>query len=111
MKWMLVAIFALAGLATASFAAGDVLSAKTPDAWVEAKPACVFPLASDALPANVDSLTEALLNGLARLAIPPPQPNRIMVSTANYPALGKLTIDLSNSVEDNDHKPPKVNWH
>jgi hypothetical protein len=107
----IIVIFASLILAARSPAADIVLSAKTPDAWVEAKPACVFPLVSTALPGNVDLLTAALSAGLSRMAVTPQQADRIEAQATKYPALGALSIDLSNSIEDNDHKPPKVNWH
>lgn len=84
-----------------------------PDAWVEAKPACVFPLASDGLPDNVNLLTNSMAGGLTHLADPSPRPDRIAVAERNetYPALDRLSIDLSDSTVDDQHKPPKVNWH
>src|SRR5271170_4191288 len=85
--------------------------APTSDAWIEAKPACIFPLEGTTLPADADSLTAAMSAGLSHWAITPAQPNRVRVAPAGYPALTQLRIDLSNSIEDNDHKPPKVNWH
>jgi len=110
-RTILVAILASLVLAARSVGADVPLSAKTPDGWVEAKPACVFPLVATALPGNVDLLTTALTTGLARLAITPPRADRVEAQAIKYPELSALCIDLSNSIEDNDHKPPKVNWH
>src|ERR1700722_17786782 len=105
--WAALAWLVCGGLATQPTS----VTAPTSDAWLEAKPACVFPLDSSALPANADLLSVALAGGLSRLAVTPTQPNRVQAESAGYPALSRLRIDLSNSIEDNDHKPPKVNWH
>lgn len=86
-------------------------SAAKTDAWLEAKPACVFPLAADALPSNNQLLRTALAGGLKLMAIPPPTPHLVESTADVYPSLGSLHIDLSDASEDDAHKPPKLNWH
>jgi hypothetical protein len=83
----------------------------TTDAWLEAKAACIFPLTS---PPPLDSqaaFMTALLGGLQRLAVMPAGASALSGDATAYPALRSLRIDLTNAVEDDTHKPPKVNWH
>jgi hypothetical protein len=86
-------------------------SPQTSDAWLEAKPACVFPLASQAPPASREAFMTALSAGLQHLAVTPAGANLLSGVAIAYPAMKSLRIDLSDCVEDDAHKPPKVNWH
>jgi len=108
------AVLAAGLLAGAVSSESAVLSEKAPanaDAWLEAKPACVFPLACEAAPTDAAAFITALSAGLGRLAVLPPGGSVIRMESGAYPSLGRLAIDLSNSSEDDVHKPPKVNWH
>ncbi|MGA2233387.1 MAG: hypothetical protein ABSH22_20990 [Tepidisphaeraceae bacterium] len=83
-------------------------------AWLEAKPVCVFPLdgtSATLLPRDRAGLIQSLDEGMKRLAVIPDQSKLVQTEETAYPALAKLRIDLSNSTEDADHMPPKLNWH
>jgi hypothetical protein len=83
----------------------------TSDAWFAAKPACVFPLTSPTPPDSQETFMAALLGGLQRLARMPAGGSALSGEAIAYPSMRTLKIDLSNAVEDERHKPPKVNWH
>jgi hypothetical protein len=106
----------LAGLLTIGLASDPAATSPVAkqDAWLEAKPACVFPMGCDAMPPSGVAFAAALFGGLQRLAVIPPgavQSGMIQIQSDAYPTFGSLRIDLSNSAEDDVHKPPKVNWH
>jgi hypothetical protein len=80
-------------------------------AWLEAKPVCVFPLDGTELPGDRAALIASLNIGMKRLAVIPDPSRLVQTEETAYPALRTLRIDLSNSTEDADHMPPKLNWH
>jgi len=84
------------------------------NAWLEAKPVCVFPLdgtSATLLPPDRAGLIQSLDEGMKRLAVIPDQSKLVQTDETAYPALRTLRIDLSGSTEDADHMPPKLDWH
>jgi hypothetical protein len=112
LRWSLslaVVLFLLCGgLAIQPFAYS---APQTTDAWLEAKPALVFPLTSPKPPDSQDAFLAALIGGLQHLAVTPAGATVLSSEPAAYPTLHSIRIDLSNAIEDDTHKPPHVNWH
>jgi hypothetical protein len=109
--WNILLWGAIVAAVWIAFPNEPAVSSAQQDAWLEAKPACVFTLAGDALPASGVLFAQALTTGLGRMAVTPPLARLVQTQFDAYPTLSQLRIDLSNSTEDADHKPPKVNWH
>lgn len=76
--------------------------------WLDARTACIFPLAGDALPASAGLLRASMLDGYGRSYDLPAGAAIVTAGGGRYPAVAEMKVDLTGAALKPDAKPIKV---